>query len=107
MTYINLISVLIGMVILFPIGVDGFIAAVVAAVVPSALISSVFIYKWAPMNFHFIVIDTFPEALVVSLLGFVLMLVELIVANAIVSILRRNVSLRIANLQFGHDTLGI
>lgn len=102
-TYLNLLSLLIGMVILFPIGVGAFVAAVVSAVVPAALFSSVFIYKWAPITRGSIVIDTFPEALAVSLIGLVLMVCELLIANAIVSVLRRFVSLRIGNFRFGQS----
>ena len=102
-TYLNLLSLLIGMLILFPIGIGAFVAAVVASVVPAALFSSVFIYKWAPMTFGSIVVDTFPEALAVSLVGCVLLVSELLIVNAIVSVLRRFVSVRIGNLRFGQS----
>ena len=102
-TYINLIVLLVGMVVLFPIGVGGFVTAIVAAVVPPVLLATVFMYKWTTVAIGPIPIDTFPEALVVSLLGLVLLLIELFVANAIVSILRRHVSVRIARFHFGQD----
>ena len=102
-TYINLIVLLVGMVVLFPIGVGGFVTAIVAAVVPPVLFATVFMYKWTTVAIGPIPIDTFPEALVVSLLGLVLLLIELFVANAIVSILRRHVSVRIARFHFGQD----
>ena len=102
-TYINLIVLLVGMVVLFPIGVGGFVTAIVAAVVPPVLLATVFMYKWTTVAIGPIPIDTFPEALVVSLLGLVLLLIELLVANAIVSILRRHVSVRIARFHFGQD----
>jgi hypothetical protein len=91
------------MVVLFPIGVGGFVTAIVAAVVPPVLLATVFMYKWTTVAIGPIPIDTFPEALVVSLLGLVLLLIELFVANAIVSILRRHVSVRIARFHFGQD----
>ena len=102
-TYINLILVLVGMVVLFPIGIGGFVAAVVAAVVPAALLASVFVYRVTSMEFGPIVVDTFSEALVVSLLGAVLFMIELFIANVVVSILRRYVSVRIAGFRFGQD----
>jgi hypothetical protein len=102
-TYINLIVVLIGMAVLLPIGVGGFVVAVVAAVVPPALLASVLVYNWAPVRIGSFAFDTFPQALFVSLLGFVLLLVELFIANAIVSILRRHVSVRIASIRFGQS----
>ena len=102
-TYINLIVLLVGMVVLFPIGVGGFVTAIVAAVVPPVLLATVFMYKWTTVAIGPIPIDTFPEALVVSLLGLVLLMIELFVANAIVSILRRHVSVRIARFHFGQD----
>ena len=76
-TYINLILVLVGMVVLFPIGIGGFVAAVVVAVVLAALLA--------------------------SLLGAVLLNIELFIANVVVSILRRYVSVRIAGFRFGQD----
>ena len=99
----NLIVLLVGMVVLFSIGVGGFVTAIVAAVVPPVLLATVFMYKWTTVAIGPIPIDTFPEALVVSLLGLVLLLIELFVANAIVSILRRHVSVRIARFHFGQD----
>jgi len=102
-TYINLILVLVGMVLLFPIGIGGFVAAVVAAVVPAALLASAFVYRLTSMEFGPIVVDTFPEAVVASLLGAVLLMIELFIANVVVSILRRYVSVRIAGFRFGQD----
>lgn len=102
-TYINLILVLVGMVVLFPIGIGGFVAAVVAAVVPAALLASAFVYRLTSMEFGPIVVDTFPEDVVASLLGAVLLMIELFIANVVVSILRRYVSVRIAGFRFGQD----
>ena len=100
-TYINLVAVLISMFVLFPIGVGAFVAAVVASVVPPVMLSSVFTYQLTNMSFGFWVIDTLPEAIVVSLVGLVLVLLEILVANAIVSMFRRFVSVRIGNVRFG------
>ena len=50
-------------------------------------------------------IDTFPKALALSLLGFVLVLVEIFIANAIVSVLRRFASVRIGKFQLGQGGL--
>ena len=55
------------------------------------------------MEFGPIVADTFSEAVVVSLLGAVLLMIELFIANVVVSILRRYVSVRIAGFRFGQD----
>lgn len=100
-TYINLAVVLISMFVLFPIGVGAFVAAVVASVVPPVMLSSVFTYQLTNMNFGSWVIDSFPEAIAVSLVGLVLVLLEIFVANAVVSVLRRFVSVRIGNFRFG------
>ena len=55
------------------------------------------------MEFGPIVVDTFPEAVVASLLVAVLLMIELFIANVVVSILRRYVSVRIAGFRFGQD----
>ena len=55
------------------------------------------------MEFGPIVVDTFSEAVVASLLGAVLFMIELFIANVVVSILRRYVSVRIAGFRFGQD----
>jgi len=73
------------------------------AVVPAALLVSVFVYRLTSMEFGPIVVDTFSEALVVSLLGAVLFMIELFIANVVVSILRRYVSVRIVGFRFGQD----
>ncbi len=100
-TYVNLIMVLVGMVILFPIGVAAFVVAVVAAVVPPALLGSIFIYDKGMVNFGPVAIDSFPAALFVSFIGLVLVIIEIFIANVIVSAFRRFVSVRIGNLRFG------
>ena len=74
-----------------------------APVVPAALLASVFVYRLTSMEFGPIVVDTFPEAVVASLLGAVLLMIELFIANVVVSILRRYVSVRIAGFRFGQD----
>ena len=94
-------AALIGMAILLPVGVAGFVAAVVAAVVPPVLTSMVFIYDITDLNFGSFVIDTLPEATVVSLIGLVLLLLEIFIANVVVSTLRRFVSARIGHIRFG------
>ena len=94
-------AALIGMAILLPVGVAGFVAAVVAAVVPPVLTSMVFIYDITDLNFGSFVIDTLPEATVVSLIGLVLLLLEIFIANVVVSTLRRFVSVRIGNIRIG------
>lgn len=101
-TYLNLIMVLVGMGILFPIGVAAFVVAVVAAVVPPVLLGTIFIYDKGIENFGPVAIDTFPAALFVSFIGLVLVLIEIFIANVIVSALRRFVSVRIGNLRIGH-----
>ena len=100
-TYINLAVVLVSMFILFPIGVGAFVAAVVASVVPPVMLSSIFTYKLTNISFGYWTVDTLPEAIVVSLIGLVLVLLEIFVANIIVSLLRRFVSVRIGNIRFG------
>lgn len=103
-TYINLAVVLVSMFVLFPIGVGAFVAAVVASVGPPVMLSAVFSYKLMGMNFGPWTIDTLPEAIVISLIGLVLVLLEIFLANAIVSMLRRFVSVRIGNIRFGQTT---
>ncbi len=100
-TYLNLIMVLVGMGILFPISVAAFVVAVVAAVVPPVLLGTIFIYDKGVVNFGPVAIDTFPAALFVSFIGLVLVLIEIFIANVIVSALRRFVSVRIGNLRIG------
>ena len=73
------------------------------AVVSAALLASVFVYRLTSMEFGPIVGDTFPEAVVASLLGAVLLMIELFIANVVVSILRRYVSVRIAGFRFGQN----
>lgn len=102
-TYINLAVVLISMFVLFPIGVGAFVAAVVASVVPPVMLSSVITYRLTDISFGTWVIDTFPEAIVVSLFGFALVLIEILVANYIVSLFRRFVSVRIGKMRFGES----
>ena len=102
-TYINLAVVLISMFVLFPIGVGAFVAAVVASVVPPVMLSSVITYRLTDISFGNWVIDTLPEAIVVSLFGFALVLLEILVANYIVSLLRRFVSVRIGKMRFGES----
>ena len=58
------------------------------------------------MEFGPVVVDTFPEAVVASLIGAVLLMIELFIANVVVSILRRYVSVRIAGFRFGQDAWG-
>ena len=58
-TYLNLIMVLVGMGILFPIGVAAFVVAVVAAVVPPVLLGTIFIYDKGVVNFGPVAIDSF------------------------------------------------
>lgn len=100
-TYINLVAVLVSMFVLFPIGIGAFVAAVVSAVVPPVMLSAAFTYRFTSMNFGPWTIDTLPEAIVVSLVGLVLVLLEIFVANAIVSLLRKYVSVRIGNVRIG------
>ena len=73
------------------------------AVVSAALLASVFVYRLTSMEFGPIVVDTFSEAVLASLLGAVLLMIELFIANVVVSILRRYVSVRIAGFRFGQD----
>lgn len=103
-TYVNLVVVLVGMFVLFPVGIAAFVSAVVASIVPPVMLSTVFIYKLTEVHFGFWTVDTLPEAIGVSLIGLVLVLLELLVANAIVSVLRRFVSVRIGKLRFGRTS---
>ncbi|MAZ63124.1 MAG: hypothetical protein CL895_02550 [Dehalococcoidia bacterium] len=67
------------------------------------MLASVFVSRLTSMEIGLIVVDTFPEAVVASLLGVVLLMIELFIANVVVSILRRYVSVRIAGFRFGQD----
>ena len=100
-TYINLVAVLISMAVLLPVGIAAFVTAVVASVVPPVLLSSVFTFRLTELNFGSFVVDTLPKAIIVSLVGLVLVLLEIFIANYIVSILRRFVSFRIGNVRLG------
>lgn len=100
--YLNLAAVLIAMFILFPIGIGAFVAAVVAVVVPLALISAPVSYRFNDMSIGPFVIDTFGEAVVTSIIGFILLFGVLYVANAIVAVLGRFVSLQIGRFQVGN-----
>lgn len=101
--YLNLVAVLITMFVLFPMGIGAFVAAVVAVVVPLALISTPVTYRFAKdMSIGPFVIDTFGEALVTSLIGFVLLFEVFYVANGIVALLGRFVSLQIGQFQIGN-----
>ena len=73
------------------------------AVVSAALLASVFVYRLTSMEFGPMVVDTFPEAVAASLLGAVLLMIELFIANVVVSILRSYVWVGIAGFRFGQD----
>ncbi len=67
------------------------------------MLASVFVYRLTSMEFGPIVVDIFPEAVLASLLGAVLFMIELFIVNVVVSILQRYVSVRIAGFRFGQD----
>ncbi len=102
-SYEQLALTLVTMLAIFPIGVATFVGAVVAVAVPGGLMAAPFIYGQADINFGSIVIDTMGEAVIVSGIGFVLVLIELDIANAAVALFRRSVSVRIGNVLIGRQ----
>ena len=99
--YLNLVSVFVAALALFPIGIAAFVATVVGVAVPVALAITPFLFGHIDVNFEPIVVDTIGEALAISFLGLMLLLLELHLANGIAHLFRRFVFIRIGRLRIG------
>ena len=100
-SYLKSLIVLLGMLVLFPIGIAAFVGAVVGATVPFAFLATPFIYKFTDVDIGPWVIDTLGEALVVGFVGLVLVIILLMITNAIAGVFGKFVSIRIGKVQLG------
>ncbi len=86
---------------LFPIGVGTFVLALLAAVVPFALISTPVTYRVWDMNVVHWRIDSLPEAFAACAVGLAVLVIELALVQAVFRALRGKVAVRIGGLKLG------
>ncbi|MEK9658354.1 MAG: hypothetical protein VW450_00175 [Chloroflexota bacterium] len=105
MSYVRYLLFMAGAALAVPVGIGmgvaGFIMAVEAMLAPAAFFAAPVLYRFNAVNMGPWIVDTLPEALVLSVAGLALFAVELVVVNALVRRLRGVYSLRIGGLRLG------
>ena len=101
LAYVRLFGLALGLLLLFPLGVASFVAVVVGFTVPAAFVAAPFIYRNTDIDLGPIAVDTLGEALLMSLVGFLGVLLLLHLSNGAAALLERFVSIRIGAITLG------
>ena len=100
-SYFNWLAVLLGMLVLFPIGIAAFVGAVVGTVVPFTFLAMPVVYRYTEVQLGPMLVDTMGEALLVSLLGLIMISALLILTNTVTGVFGKFVSIRVGRVQLG------
>jgi hypothetical protein len=100
--YLRALIVLGMLFFLFPLGIGGFILALMAVVIPGAMIAAPFYYRTEAIRFGSWVADTMGESLLVSLAGVALLLLAVFLIGLVARFVGPHISLRIGRLRLGN-----
>ncbi|HII71210.1 TPA: hypothetical protein HA265_00465 [Candidatus Woesearchaeota archaeon] len=100
-SYLNLLILFLTCIVLFVVGIIAFSVAVFVIAFVGSLALAIFIYRFADLDIGSFKIDTFGEAIIVSIVGTFLLAILLYLVNRLAAAVKTHVSLRAGKFRLG------
>ncbi len=101
-SYLNLLLFVLLSILIFVVGITLFAIAIIGVAFVISLVVTIFIYRITEVNFGNWIISSFPEAIVISIIGIILLAILLFIINKLAETLKKKVFIQIGKFKLGN-----